>query len=161
MGLDMYLSGSRYISSYNPMPEETVLVEAVREGLNLPECETPLASVETTIIQWRKANAIHKWFVDNCQEGEDKNCERTSIELPALELLHGTLAQLLDHDESKATLLLPPCAGFFFGGTELDECYWNEVDRTHAVLGEWIDFIKKDLLRKNSWGWDLYYQSSW
>jgi hypothetical protein len=160
MGLDMYLSGSKYIPSYNPMPEEAVLVEAVREGLNLPECETPLASVETTIIQWRKANHIHKWFVDKCQAGED-NCERHEVKLADLEKLHGVLAQLLDHDESKAALLLPPCAGFFFGGTELDEWYWNEVDRTHAVLGEWIDFIKKDLLRENSWGWDLYYRSSW
>ena len=161
MGLDMYLSGSRYIPSYNPMPEETVLVEAVREGLNLPECETPLASVETTIIQWRKANAIHKWFVDNCQGGDDKNCERTSIALHDLEKLQGVLEQLLDHDESKAALLLPPCAGFFFGNTEVDEWYWDSIDHTHEILGKWIDFLQKDELRDGSWGWDLYYRSSW
>ena len=161
MGLDMYLSGSRYISSYNPMPEETVLVEAVREGLNLPECETPLASVETTIIKWRKANAIHKWFVDNCQGGDDKNCERTSIALHDLEKLHGVLGQLMGHDEKLAAELLPPCAGFFFGGTELDEWYWDSIDYTHEILGKWIDFLQKDELRDGSWGWDLYYQSSW
>ena len=26
---------------------------------------------DTEIIYWRKANAIHKWFVENVQEGVD------------------------------------------------------------------------------------------
>jgi hypothetical protein len=160
MGLDMYLSGNKFIPRFNPLPEEAVLVEAVREGLDLPECENALTSVETTIVQWRKANHIHKWFVDNCQNGDD-NCERTSIALADLEKLQGVLEQLLDHDESKAALLLPPSSGFFFGGTEVDEWYWDDIDYTHKVLGKWIDFIKEDMLRAGSWGWDLYYRSSW
>ena len=160
MGLDMYLYGSRFISSYDPLPEESVLVESVREGLDLPECENPLSTFETTIIQWRKANAIHKWFVDNCQDGKD-DCQRVSVPLPQIKLLQATLEQLLDHDPSKAALLLPPCAGFFFGNTDLDEWYWEEIDRTHAVLGQWIEYIEKDREREGSWSWDLSYDSSW
>tara|TARA_R110002167_G_scaffold72146_1_gene203164 strand:+ start:71 stop:553 length:483 start_codon:yes stop_codon:yes gene_type:complete len=160
MGLDMYLYGSRFISSYDPLPEESVLVESVREGMDLPDCENPLSTFETKIIQWRKANAIHKWFVDNCQDGKDE-CQRTSLMLSDLHALRDTLAQLLDHDESKAALLLPPTTGFFFGSDALDEWYWDEVDRTHAVLGEWIKYIEKDRTRERSWGWDLFYDSSW
>ena len=44
MGLDMYLYGSRFISSYDPLPEESVLVESVREGMDLPDCENPLST---------------------------------------------------------------------------------------------------------------------
>ena len=160
MGLDMYLYGSRFISSYDPLPEEAVLVEAIREGMDLPDCENPLSTFETKILQWRKANAIHKWFVDNCQDGKDE-CQRTSLMLSDLHALRDTLAQLLDHDESKAALLLPPTSGFFFGSEALDEWYWDEVDRTHAVLDEWIKYIEKDRVRQKSWGWDLFYDSSW
>ena len=160
MGLDMYLYGSRFISSYDPLPEEAVLVEAIREGMDLPDCESPLSTFETKILQWRKANAIHKWFVDNCQDGKDE-CQRTSLMLSDLHALRDTLAQLLDHDESKAALLLPPTTGFFFGSDALDEWYWDEVDRTHAVLDEWIKYIETDRAREGSWGWDLYYDSSW
>ena len=173
MGLDMYLDGSKYISNYNPPNEERELVDAVRSGLNLPDCESALKSVETSIIQWRKANHIHKWFVDNCQGGED-DCGRYEVKLEDLEKLHGVLGQLMGHDEKLAAELLPPCAGFFFGNTELDEYYWDDIDRTHEVLGEWIDFIKKDEERRRtnrqqslerfppmSWGWELFYRSSW
>jgi len=160
MGLDMYLYGSRFISSYDPLPEEAVLVEAIREGMDLPDCESPLSTFETKIIQWRKANAIHKWFVDNCQDGKDE-CQRTSLMLSDLHALRDTLAQLLDHDESKAALLLPPTTGFFFGSEALDEWYWDEVDRTHEILDVWIKYIEKDRTRERSWGWDLFYDSSW
>ena len=172
MGLDMYLSGSKFIG-HNPPTEERELVEAVREGLNLPDCESALSSVETSIMQWRKANHIHKWFVDNCQAGVD-NCERYEVKLADLEKLHGVLGQLMGHDEKLAAQLLPPCEGCFFGNTELDEYYWDDIDRTHAVLGEWIDFIKKDEERRinhrqrsleryppMSWGWELFYRASW
>jgi len=168
MGLDMYLEGSRFISAFRPLPEEQALSIAVKEGLGLPDCAKPLSSIETEIMTWRKANAIHKWFVDNCQKGVDK-CQRTEIKLVQLEELHSVLEQLLGqdghspaYDVKLAAELLPPCAGFFFGSTEIDAGYWEDVETTHHRIGQWIDYIKKDNQKTGvSSFWDLFYRASW
>ena len=71
------------------------------------------------VAYWRKANAIHKWFVDNCGGGEDE-CQQMWVSAEKLELLIHTCSKiLLDH--SLAEKLLPTKDGFFFGGTEYDE----------------------------------------
>jgi hypothetical protein len=167
MGLDMYLEGSKVINAYRPLPKEMALAIAVKEGLGLPDCANPLSAIETGIMTWRKSNAIHKWFVDNCQEGVD-NCQRTELKLVHLEELHSVLEQLLGrqpgqgpaYDAKLAAELLPPCEGFFFGGTEIDAAYWEDVETTHHRIGQWIDFIKRD----NVGGlheWELFYRASW
>ena len=56
MGLDMYLFGITDIDEYD---SETKKFD--------------LKILRTNILYWRKANHIHKWFVDNVQDGCD-NC---------------------------------------------------------------------------------------
>ena len=38
-----------------------------------------VGDLSINIMYWRKANAIHNWFVVNCQKGVDE-CQRTYIE---------------------------------------------------------------------------------
>ena len=101
---------------------------------------------------WRKANAIHKWFVDNCQDGVDE-CQLS-------EVTEGKLQELLDAcksvkvDNKLAGDLLPPQSGFFFGSTEIDEWYMQDIDQTIDILSELLDTtdFEKEI---------VFYQSSW
>jgi hypothetical protein len=48
--------------------------------------------------------------------------------------------------------MLPTASGFFFGSTEYDEYYFEELERTERELNE--------LLRDKTWDY-LEYQASW
>jgi hypothetical protein len=49
---------------------------------------------------------------------------------------------------------LPPREGFFFGGTDIDEWYWNDLKSTIAQLERVLTLPEFDNL-------SFYYQSSW
>ena len=94
MGLDMYLEGSFSTRAYERPTDQDYA--DMREGKEVkikksPEFEDAIAAIGFEdapidyaynhftyvfpIITWRKANAIHKFFVDTCQNGND-NCQR-------------------------------------------------------------------------------------
>ena len=98
---------------------------------------------------WRKANAIHKWFVDNVQGGVD-DCRDAYVSSEDLQKLL-TLCRQVEADNSLAESLLPSASGFFFGGTEYDEWYFKDISNTITILEE-------ALADKNA---DYYYSSSW
>lgn len=84
-------------------------------------------SVDTELVYWRKANAIHKFFTDIDDQYE--SCE-------SIEVTKDILGDLLDRctmvleDRSRADELLPTTSGFFFGSTEYDEWYFNKLEDT-------------------------------
>jgi hypothetical protein len=94
---------------------------------------------------WRKANAIHKWFVVNVQKGRDE-CQRSKVSYKKLMTLKELCTTVL---QTKNAALLPPQAGFFFGSTEIDEYYFEELKQT------------LDILQKIEPNVDYYYQASW
>lgn len=141
MGLDMYLTAERYFW-FN---EEKPKIEAVPEGYE-PKTVTVQAAY------WRKANEIHKWFVDNVQNGEDE-CQPHYVPREKLVELRDLCQQVLD-DHSKAPELLPTQAGFFFGGTEYDSWYFQGVQDT-------VEMIDKALASFPEKDWDFEYRSSW
>ena len=104
-----------------------------------------LCSVKEEIMYWRKVNAIHGWFIDNCADGEDNNCE-IEITIDDLKKLNDTISEVLNNRD-KAMVLLPPREGFFFGNCEIDDYYWEELERTHKELG---DLIMLDAIEGNT-----------
>jgi hypothetical protein len=110
--------------------------------------------VEAEIAYWRKANAIHDWFVKNVQDGKD-DCQETYLEKDHLKSLLSVVNEVLQ-DTSKAPKLLPTTVGFFFGSTEYNEWYFNNLEYTKETISKILD--KWDTDYKN---WDFYYQSSW
>jgi hypothetical protein len=108
------------------------------------------ASVEVTCAYWRKANQIHNWFVTNVQSGED-NCGEYYVQSDKLTELKVICEHAL---ETKDPNLLPPRAGFFFGGTDIDEWYWNDLKSTIAQLERILALPEFDNL-------SFYYHSSW
>jgi hypothetical protein len=107
--------------------------------------------IQLKVAQWRKANAIHGWFVENVQDGEDE-CKKTYVGREQLEQLLDLCKQVLD-DNSKAEELLPVTAGFFFGSYEYDEWYYDYVRDTANMIDAVLTNVPDDC--------DFYYQSSW
>ena len=101
---------------------------------------------------WRKANQIHKWFVDNVQGGVD-NCGEYLVDIKALERLLELVNEVLQ-DRDKAKEFLPTTNGFFFGDISYDESYFDDLINTKAIIENVLSIVE---LRK----YDIYYSSSW
>ncbi|MDD6828078.1 MAG: hypothetical protein PUE12_18570 [Oscillospiraceae bacterium] len=133
---------------------------------------------------WRKANQIHNWFVEHVQDGEDDCAYHHECTREVLEELLDTCKTVLDScamtygkvnngyrgtpngwepiyedgkiiiDSSVAEELLPSCSGFFFGGTEYDEYYVNDIVETIKILEEVLattDFETQAIYYVSSW----------
>ena len=146
MGLDMYLSAKRYIWS-----SDDELADNIKR--NFPDLPEHMRVKEVTVqaLYWRKANAIHKWFVDHVQLGVD-DCSEFEVSLEQLAELLEVIDAVLENPE-RAGELLPPQAGFFFGGKEVDDWYWAQLKTTQSELQE--------LFTRDWKSWDFYYRASW
>lgn len=135
------------------------------------------------VADWRKANHIHKWFVDNVQDGVD-DCgmyEATKEQLEELldicnKVINGTKlvkgkvsnGQTFENgkwvddyvdgeyveDSSIAEELLPTTSGFFFGGTQYDQWYIQDVKYTIKVIEDVLnttDFEHEIVMYSSSW----------
>jgi hypothetical protein len=80
--------------------------------------------IQLPVGYWRKANAIHRWFVYNIQEGEDQ-CQSSECNIDQLAKLQGSCQRVLAAPASKlrgvAEEELPTQGGFFFGPTDLGD----------------------------------------
>lgn len=134
---------------------------------------------------WRKANAIHKWFVDNVQDGED-DCGYYEVNKEQLEellnicklikdkckLVNGKIKNgehldpethqwVADYEDGEvidnsdiAEEYLPTQSGFFFGGTDYDEYYLQDIEETIKILTdvlETTDFDTQMVAYSSSW----------
>ena len=106
--------------------------------------------VSVNVCYWRKCNQIHNWFVKNIQGGED-NCGEYYVSNTKIKELE-TLCTLAI--TNKDPNLLPPTEGFFFGGTDIDEWYWRDIEDTRKQLRRLINLPEFEEL-------SFYYQSSW
>lgn len=131
------------------------------------------------VYYWRKANAIHQWFVDNIQNGND-DCEDYRVTQKDLQILIDTLRDVYnslcnkemitkkvqdgsieyeikvfkEEDLEIAKQLLPTQEGFFFGGTEYDEYYFEQIKDTLndlQIINECFDFENNYLIYGSSW----------
>lgn len=142
------------------------------------------ARIMKQIGYWRKANEIHNWFVNNVQDGVDDCDYHEEVTKEVLEELLVTCQKVLNscelvegkinngyrfengervpimedgkyvEDPSVAMELLPMTSGFFFGGTDYDEYYVDDIKETIDIVTralETTDF-KKEM---------IYYVSSW
>ena len=150
MGLDMYLTAERYLwSTEKPISDQV----ANLLGLQLDGDRMRVNTVIVEAMYWRKANAIHRWFVENAQGGED-NCERYYVSREQLLKLRDLCANLCTQKvEALAEDSLPTTDGFFFGSTEYDEWYWNDIENTVVGLDKALETFGD--------GWHFHYQSSW
>jgi len=153
MGLDQYLYAKQYTSDstyFNKAGVFTMLKETLGDDVKHLVKDSPSISIEMKVGQWRKANEIHQYFVDNCQGGED-DCRLSYVSRDKVTELLDLCKQVLA-DHSKAEELLPTQQGFFFGSTEYGEWYFQDLEDTVSILENCLTM---------SDDWSFYYQSSW
>jgi len=144
MGLDMYLKGKVFLDYNSPERED------IAKMLEIDGYDVSAVTVE--LGYWRKANHIHKWFVDNVQNGVD-NCGEYFVSKQDLETLLIICKQTLE-DTTKASSLLPTQQGFFFGGQEYDDWYFDDLESTVEILEKALKFYNEKIV-------DIYYRASW
>ncbi len=120
-------------------------------------------SIFEDIGYWRKANQIHTYFVQECQGGVDE-CQLTKISKSKLTKLISLCKQALALKEvylndgiiqgKGCEEILPTASGFFFGGTEFNEWYFNDIEET-------IEIISKVLKETDFKTQTIFYRSSW
>ena len=182
MGLDMYLRRKSYVKNWDHMrPEELHKITVKRGGRARADIKPERISyIIEDVAYWRKANAIHRWFVTNCQDGTD-DCREAFVTHEHLAQLVMACRQVLDVTESVAgdvvegvvysggqakkitkrgrvaanpkiaDGVLPTQAGFFFGSTDYDEYYLDDLRRT-------VEMIEPLLSDEEG---EFYYHSSW
>ena len=132
---------------------------------------------------WRKANAIHKWFVENVQDDND-DCGYYEVSKKQLEELLEVCNTVksktkMEHNYVKngetfannmwcpiveegdiivnpevASELLPTQSGFFFGSTDYDQYYMQDIESTIEILTkvlEETDFNIEMIVYSSSW----------
>ncbi len=138
---------------------------------------------------WRKAHAVHNWFVRECQGGVDE-CQLTPLTWEDIYQLRNVCQQVFDStelvdgmvtngytlrrnekgelveevllrpgltikDSSVAERLLPTTSGFFFGSTDYDEGYVEDVQYTLNLTHKALSVLEENP------NVEFFYQSSW
>lgn len=152
MGLDMYLYKEIYVGGEYESNDVTggVDIKAGNDTIRLDAKE--VSSIRCRVAYWRKANQIHQWFVNNVQDGND-NCAEYYVSVESLRQLLDEVNEVLENKD-KAEELLPPQSGFFFGSNDIDEYYFEDLERTKELL-------TKILADPEVGKYSFYYTSSW
>lgn len=104
-------------------------------------------------IYWRKANFVHRYFTAGWQRQgyESDDC----TEFPTTKEDLSRLVELCDivlKDHNKASSLLPSMSGFFFGSTDYDDLYFEDVKFTKDKVSDLLKEANDD---------DEFYYYAW
>jgi len=181
MGLDQYLTRKHYIGAnfaHRNIAGE-IAITANGKPINIDLAK--VSYIDEQVGYWRKANQIHKWFVDNVQDGND-DCGSYYVSREQLQELLNTVNDILDKvqlvdgtlhagtrwDKNGKTELyqdgkvianpevceaLPTTSGCFFGNTDYNEWYVRDLEDTKKIL--------EDVLRPEYEDSEYEYHASW
>ena len=121
-------------------------------------CDRNFKSVQTKIRYqigyFRKFNALHSYIVKTFADGIDE-CQDIILYKEDVEQIKKVLDEVLEaNTEEKAKELLPTQSGFFFGGTDYDEYYFEDVKDAADLMQSFLDnfdFEKYQLIYEASW----------
>ena len=185
MGLDMYLHAERYLSGYDHTPEpQKALYSTTADAAGLadyvaPGMDSKHAEVSVCVAYWRKANAIHAWFLrKNGPRNADgeiiDDCRPIELDIADLRELYTTVMECIEYYHAGSIDLiqekLPPASGFFFGSTDIDDWFLQDLESTRDQLSHIIATYKadekaaaaaRDAGERPLWSPSFSYQASW
>jgi hypothetical protein len=190
MGLDMYLEkcdrrawGFKDLDIDDIKENKPALYGEIKPYLHERGKYCHWESIFEEVGYWRKANAIHKWFVENVQDDVD-DCTYYEVSKEKLEELlgicktikskcrmekgyikngetlnGGVWCPIMEEGEyianpEIAEELLPTRGGFFFGSTEYDQWYMEDIEKTIDILTKALETTNFDMEM-------IVYSSSW
>lgn len=131
MGLDMYLTGQKYLRENFQEPEKNV----TEDGFTLKTKELRLG-------YWRKHPDLHGFIVQTFADGVDE-CQKIDLSPDQMR----TIVQAVKDKK------LPKTGGFFFG--ESDGSEDEETIKIFEAAIQWAETEETGVWR------DVYYQASW
>lgn len=188
MGLDMYLYRTKKVDGlevedYDKIDNAISNVDEfidIENSMSADEYKPAYAELNEVVIQrgktfiwssifedigyWRKANQIHNFFVQECQNGIDE-CQLSIITKDKLEDLLDRCKRAMKlkkiylndgiiKDGQGLETFLPTSSGFFFGGTEFNEWYFEDIAETKKLITKVLketDFDKQIICYRSSW----------
>lgn len=168
MGLDMNLTRRTMIYANWEQPDSVKCIVTINNK-NIPIDSNAVSSIVEHCAYWRKANAIHHWFVQNVQDGNDdcgdyyvSNDKLKELLQVCKEVMTYKEAVLAGNEGAQDTVeeLLPTQPGFFFGITDYTEHYFNDIEYT---IDELFKILKENKERSeiSEQPIYMYYHSSW
>jgi hypothetical protein len=153
MGLDMYLTAKKYLWSDKDKELSAKINELVGVEADMQNrwngSSMIVKEISLDAMYWRKANAIHGWFVRRCQGGKDE-CQLSYVSREQLQELVELCHEALDKPDHE---VLEPTEGFFFGSYEKDEWYYQYLKETIEGITKVLTLPEKE--------YEFYYQASW
>ena len=185
MGLDMSLYACRSM-----VFENDSIFDEIKKFITIPFPNATLNNIQVEVMSWRKANAIHNWFINNCTNGVEW-CYPTQVFIGQLVELRDICKEVLDHSElvpakiidsytyqlspsgvpvEKANMVdgyvildptfarkhLPTVDGFFFGSTDYDQYYYENIVYTYEGLNAILSVDPVELRN-----WEFLYEAIW
>jgi hypothetical protein len=190
MGLDMYLEkcdrrawGFKDLDIDEVKENKPALYNEIKPYLHERGKYCHWESIFEEVGYWRKANAVHKWFVENVQNDVD-DCSYYEVSKEKLEELlgicktiqskcqmtkgyikngerfeDGMWCPIMEEGEyianpEIAEELLPTQGGFFFGSTNYDQWYMEDIISTIDILTKALgttDFDREMIVYCSSW----------
>lgn len=163
MGLDMYFYARKttyksFSKWDNPdranevnYPEDLKIFSDYIHDRNFKSVQT---ETRYQIGYFRKFNALHSYIVKTFANGID-NCQDIILYKEDVEQIKKVLDDVLEaNTEEKAKELLPTQSGFFFGGTDYDEFYFEDVKDAADLMQSFLDNFDFE-------NYQLIYEASW
>ena len=92
------------------------------------------------LVYWRKANQIRKWFVEHTSLEPDDDCKEIPLTRDNIvQLIEDCQTVLDNHDLAEE--ILPTQGGFFFGGTDYDKYYFDDLEYTVKELTRLLEKV--------------------
>lgn len=163
MGLDMYFYARKTIyksfskwdksdrADETNYPEDLKIFSDYIYDRNFKSVQT---ETSYQIGYFRKFNALHSYIVKTFANGID-NCQDIILYKEDVEQIKKVLDDVLEaNTEEKAKELLPTQSGFFFGGTDYDEFYFDDVKDAADLMQNLLDNFDFE-------NYQLVYRASW
>jgi hypothetical protein len=155
MGLDSTLYARKYVAGNDYYPVEPEAYDEVIKAIELHQDELhpdmKSAYITIPIAYWRKSWAIHNWFVQNVQEGND-DCHEYYVQKGQLEELYNICKKVLEDNRPATSKELLPIEG-----NDYDQYYYADVKRTVDQIEPYITSTKFGMRN----GFEFTYRASW
>ena len=162
MGLDQYLTAKKYVSKwdYSQDYSDKTIKQEFQDLLPMDAPDVAKygqfagISVVYPAGYWRKANAIHNYFVNTVGGGVDE-CQEMWVHRDILVELRSRCSDVLKADnteEMAEEVGLETVPGFFFGDTEYTDWYKEDLKLTIEIIDHVLALPEE---------YSLHYQASW